>query len=510
MRRSAALLSGLGAACALTAQEATPALEEPAWRRQLRPEDESISKRKADSQGVAGGPCYPGKTECPFSTSCEWDQKSEDGEAVRSRICTHKPLVPANGHDIATIVLLIAATALAAGGGIGGGGLLVPIYRLVAGFPITQATALSLATISGGSIANLYTYTRRYHPNAALKRPLIDYEASLLFCPALLAGTMFGSLFSVMFPPWLTVILLIVLLGYSGKRTLNKGIKRWKGEDKTSPRPTLDDEAALEDIEVDTPLGHALAPPVARQDPTPDQVARLDAILAKEGSLVQRENWAKTGVIWLIVFVFALLRGGGGGASLIPGLDCSQFLYWYLFVANLAVLIAATCWIRKKTLDRATEKIFLGHVSLEGDLHWDRRTTVLYPMLCVFAGIAAGLLGIGGGMVLGPLLVELGCLPQPIAATSAYVVFITATSGLAQVWIMGLVPADYACAFAACGLFSTFLGQSAVDWVVKRYQKDAIVILIIASVMLIALVLMTYDGIVQVVYAVSYGFSPLC
>ena len=42
-------------------------------------------------------------------------------------------------------------------------------------------------------------------------------------------------------------------------------------------------------------------------------------------------------------------------------------------------------------------------------------------------------------MVLGPLLVELGCLPQPIAATSAYVVFITATSGLAQVWIMGLV-----------------------------------------------------------------------
>ena len=56
-----------------------------------------------------------------------------------------------------------------------------------------------------------------------------------------------------------------------------------------------------------------------------------------------------------------------------------------------------------------------------------------------FAGVAAGLLGIGGGMVLGPLLVELGCLPQPIAATSAYVVFITATSGLAQVWIMGLV-----------------------------------------------------------------------
>ena len=189
MHRSAAALL----CCTATAT----ALEEPWLRRELRPEDESISKKKAGQKGVAGGPCYPGKTECPFSTSCEWDRDTEDGEAFRERICVHKDLVPANGHDWATIFLLVAATALAAGGGIGGGGLLVPIYRLVAGFPITQATALSLATISGGSIANLYTYTRRYHPNETLKRPLIDYEASLLFCPALLAGTMFGSVFSV-------------------------------------------------------------------------------------------------------------------------------------------------------------------------------------------------------------------------------------------------------------------------------------------------------------------------
>ena len=151
---------------------------------------------------------------------------------------------------------------------------------------------------------------------------------------------MFGSVFSVMFPPWLTVVLLIALLGYSGRRTLNKGIKRWQGEDKLSPRPTRD-KAGLQDVEIDTPLGHDNAPPIARQEPTHDQLARLEAIYAKEGSLVQKENWAATAVIWLIVFVFALLRGGRGGASLIPGLDCSQFLYWYLFLSNLAVLISA-------------------------------------------------------------------------------------------------------------------------------------------------------------------------
>ena len=89
MHRSAAALL----CCTATAT----ALEEPWLRRELRPEDESISKKKAGQKGVAGGPCYPGKTECPFSTSCEWDRDTEDGEEFRERICVHKDLVPANG-----------------------------------------------------------------------------------------------------------------------------------------------------------------------------------------------------------------------------------------------------------------------------------------------------------------------------------------------------------------------------------------------------------------------------
>ena len=100
MRRSARALLACSTATALTATALTAASEEPAWLRgrALRPEDESISRKKAGQKGVAGGPCYPGKTECPFSTSCEWDRDTEDGEEFRERICVHKDLVPANGR----------------------------------------------------------------------------------------------------------------------------------------------------------------------------------------------------------------------------------------------------------------------------------------------------------------------------------------------------------------------------------------------------------------------------
>mmetsp|Transcript_19922 Transcript_19922/g.37153 ORF Transcript_19922/g.37153 Transcript_19922/m.37153 type:complete len:530 (-) Transcript_19922:50-1639(-) len=520
------VLFGLATCCHCSTLTSSPT---PLPSRRLV-EDRSISEADAEKIGVAGGECFPSKTECPFSTTCILATYEEGGTEYTRHLCVHKGLFPLNGSDAATVFLLLISVALAAGGGIGGGGLLVPIYRLVCGFPITQATALSLATISGGSIANLYTYTQRYHPNSDLKRPLIDYETSLLFCPALLAGTMFGSMFSVMFPAWLIVVLLVILLGYSGKRTVNKGIQRWKlssqsdwvarekkeaevelSERNSLSRMSIDSEASPlhlsldEDDEMDPPA--LTLPSIAL---SMEQSVRLDTIRAQEGSLIQARNWGWTAVLWVVVFIFALLRGGKGGTSLIPGLTCEKPLYWGLFAINLFVLLTATAVLRSQTLSRAEEKTALGHKPLEGDLHWDRRTTALYPALCVFAGVAAGLLGIGGGMVIGPLLVELGCLPQPIAATSAYVVFITATSGLAQVYIMGLVPGDYAIVFSCCGVLATFLGQSVVDYVVKKYKKDAIVVLVIGFIMMVALVLMTYDGVMQIIYATSFGFTRLC
>ena len=162
---------------------------------------------------------------CPGPGACKVVSAEGEDDVMK---CVHKALFPLDSSDITALFLVFVSTALAAGGGIGGGGLLVPIYILVNSFETSQATALSLATISGGSIANLWTYMQRYHPNGKLTRPLIDYDASLLFCPALLAGTMFGSMFSVMFPEWLTVVCLVVLLGYSAHRTLKKGLEKWK------------------------------------------------------------------------------------------------------------------------------------------------------------------------------------------------------------------------------------------------------------------------------------------
>lgn len=53
------------------------------------------------------------------------------------------------------------------------------------------------------------------------------------------------------------------------------------------------------------------------------------------------------------------------------------------------------------------------------------------------SGVLAGFLGIGGGTVLVPLLVTLGCTPVEAVATSTLVILITSISGSFQNWRMG-------------------------------------------------------------------------
>ena len=63
---------------------------------------------------------------------------------------------------------------------------------------------------------------------------------------------------------------------------------------------------------------------------------------------------------------------------------------------------------------------------------------LIFAIAGMFAGILAGFLGIGGGTVLVPLLVALKYTPVQAVGTSSLAILITAISGSAQNWRMGL------------------------------------------------------------------------
>ena len=46
-------------------------------------------------------------------------------------------------------------------------------------------------------------------------------------------------------------------------------------------------------------------------------------------------------------------------------------------------------------------KVAVGYSFPEGEVKWDRKNTVRYPLVCALAGVFAGLFGVGGGIVKG-------------------------------------------------------------------------------------------------------------
>eukprot|EP00658_Telonema_sp_P-2_P028095 TRINITY_DN21599_c0_g2_i1.p1 TRINITY_DN21599_c0_g2~~TRINITY_DN21599_c0_g2_i1.p1 ORF type:complete len:170 (+),score=56.37 TRINITY_DN21599_c0_g2_i1:74-583(+) len=119
---------------------------------------------------------------------------------------------------------------------------------------------------------------------------------------------------------------------------------------------------------------------------------------------------------------------------------------------------------------------------------------IVYPLVCALAGLCAGLFGIGGGIVKGPLMLEMGVLPAVSAATAAFMILFTAASASISFIVFGMLRQDYAVPLFIMGFVCTLGGQIAVDWVVKRYNNSAYIVFSIASVITLSTFLMGYEG----------------
>merc|ERR1711871_460621 len=117
---------------------------------------------------------------------------------------------------------------------------------------------------------------------------------------------------------------------------------------------------------------------------------------------------------------------------------------------------------------------YMENLDLDADIKWNETTTITYPLLCTLAGLFAGMFGIGGGIVKGPLMLEMGVDPQVSAATAAFMILYTAI----------LFP---------CGLLCTALGQKIITTYIKRTNHASAIIFIIATIVGLATILMGFQ-----------------
>ena len=85
--------------------------------------------------------------------------------------------------------------------------------------------------------------------------------------------------------------------------------------------------------------------------------------------------------------------------------------------------------------------------------------------------LKAGLLGIGGGSVISPLLVELNVNPRVGAATSSLMVVISGSISLASYAATGVLNAPYSIVLSCVTLVTSIIGVTLIGWAVRKSGK---------------------------------------
>ncbi|CAD7927647.1 unnamed protein product [Amoebophrya sp. A120] len=142
---------------------------------------------------------------------------------------------------------------------------------------------------------------------------------------------------------------------------------------------------------------------------------------------------------------------------------------------------------------------------------FDTRENALRLLFYAYgAGVIAAMCGIGGGMLLGPIMMEMGLRPQVTTATTATTLFMLSTTASTIFIIGGQAPLAYSLFFAVVCCCGAILGKSVINYYVKKYNRTSVIALLLAGVILVSTVMLLIIGLLDLfgdVSAASRGSS---
>ena len=451
----------------------------------------------------------------------------------------HKDLFPLDASDYWGTFFVFLGLMVAASGGVGGGGILVPLFILVYQFQPKYAVAMSNFTIVGSSVTNIVMNLSKRHPLA--DRPLVDWDLILVMEPLTMVGAIVGAFASQLLPDWLLTSLLVLLLAFTTWTTLEKGQSQWNRESKMFAdraksllQQAQDAEVELAAVEENKSLlsSHAEEEEAKKRDleqasssssgsssssssssgevegegegPSTHQLtktseeAELAQLIDSERNTPTDKAIVLSGMV-IAVIVLNLLKGGDKTRPSPLGIECGGYGYWGIQALVVVIVLIVTVWARNFLIEKWRLKRRLRYKYISGDVEWNERNTIIYPCICFFAGLCAGMFGIGGGIVKGPLMLQMGVHPQVASNTCAVMIMFTSVAATAMFIAFGTLTWDYGIFLFVVGLISTALGQYVVSYLVEKYERVSLVTISIGAVVLLSTILMSVQSIMAIV-----------
>ncbi|CAH8256206.1 unnamed protein product [Arabidopsis lyrata] len=394
----------------------------------------------------------------------------------------NQPKIELTTSTIIAGLLSFLASSISSAGGIGGGGLYVPIMTIVAGLDLKTASSFSAFMVTGGSIANVGCNLFVRNPKSGGKT-LIDFDLALLLEPCMLLGVSIGVICNLVFPNWLITSLFAVFLAWSTLKTFGNGLYYWRLE------------SEMVKIRESNRIG---------EDDEEDKIESLKLPLLEDYERPKRFPWIKLGVlviIWLSYFAVYLLRGNKYGEGIISIEPCGN-AYWLISSSQIPLTLFFTLWIcfsdNVQSQQPSDYNVSIKDVEDLRSNDGARSNKCMFPVMALLAGVLGGVFGIGGGMLISPLLLQVGIAPEVTAATCSFMVLFSSTMSAIQYLLLGMEHTGTASIFAVICFVASLVGLKVVQKVITEYGRASIIVFSVCIVMALSIVLMTSYGALDV------------
>ncbi|GLT89889.1 hypothetical protein SLE2022_078500 [Rubroshorea leprosula] len=361
-------------------------------------------------------------------------------------------------------------------GGVGGGGIFVPMITLIVGFDTKSAAALSKCMIMGASSSSVWYNLRVPHPTKEV--PILDYDLALLFQPMLMLGITIGVSLSVVFPYWLITILIIILFLGTSSRSFFKGIEMWKAESIVKKEMAKQQEAMV-NSQGEPLIDSEYDPLVPREKKSELQILRFNF------------RWKMILVLMLVWIAFLVVQIIKNDVAV-----CSTW-YWILFSLQVPIALAVFGYEAVKLNMEHKKRMSTGSTQAicEASIQWTA-TNLAFCALCgILGGTVGGLLGSGGGFILGPLLLEIGVIPQVASATATFVMMFSSSLSVVEFYLLKRFPIPYALYLMAVSVLAGFWGQFFVRKLITILGRASLIIFILSGVIFASALIMGVIGI---------------
>lgn len=135
-------------------------------------------------------------------------------------------------------------------------------------------------------------------------------------------------------------------------------------------------------------------------------------------------------------------------------------------------------------------------------------------IIVLFGGIVAGMLGFGGGMILNPLMLEMGINPLVSSATSSVMVLFSASAATFSFAVSGRLNHQYALVYGSLCAVASTIGVAVISTSVRRSGKGSRIVFILALIIATGALMQALFGGAAAVHDIRTGqhmsFSSLC